>query len=622
MADVKKVVQIEVESDINKATQDTKKLDKGLKGVNKASGQASKGVKAIGTALKGAGIGLLVGAIAGLMAVFSKNQKVIDTMSTAMNTLQLGFNAVTGAISSAYTKVTEATDGFDALKKVVLGVIKLAITPLKLAFYEIKSAIQVANVAYQTMFGDDESIKEAKKDLFETTEALKQVGKDAIQSGKDIVNNFGEAVTEVGTGVKTLRTELGKIEPKKILQSAENMTELSKQATSAGIALQGVIADFDRQAEQQRQLRDDERKPLEQRQKANADLKKTLEDRAKVSLQLVDLEIANALAVDKANGNQESANALQEAYNKKKEILAGIEGQISEQKANDLALDKEGVDLIDSKLEGENAVSIRKKQFIAEQIQDEVLKNEKLREILEEEKQIELDRLTAKRDGFAEGTQAYVDANNELEMKKQEFAERDIELGNKIVDAKRKQAEDEVLLKKKAEQTKTILAQKSRQQQENQLQAIGNALTSFGKLAKKDSKGAKALAVSGALINTYLGITKALTIGDPITKWAQVAAVSASGFAAVKNIKKTKTVGDGGSGSSSGGFSVGNVPRPTMSFASSSFDSINGQEATNGNVASQMATAVNDRPVQTFVTADDVASSRAYVQQRIDNTSF
>ena len=153
-----------------KVDDSSKKGAKSISTMGKASKGAGKAIKGIGTAMKAAGIGLVVAAVAGLFAVMSQNQKVVDFMATAMNTLQLGVNAVTNAISDAYKRVSEATDGFDALKKVIGGLLTIAITPLKIAFYEIQGAIQAANLAYQKLFGDDESVKKAQDELI-----LKQV---------------------------------------------------------------------------------------------------------------------------------------------------------------------------------------------------------------------------------------------------------------------------------------------------------------------------------------------------------------------------------------------------------------------------------------------------------------
>jgi len=50
--------------------------------------------------MKAAGIGLLVGLLAKMMEVFSKNQKVIDAFDTAMNSLSIAFNDLFSFLSN------------------------------------------------------------------------------------------------------------------------------------------------------------------------------------------------------------------------------------------------------------------------------------------------------------------------------------------------------------------------------------------------------------------------------------------------------------------------------------------------------------------------------------------
>jgi len=85
------------------------------------------------------------------------------------------------------------------------------------------------------------------------------------------------------------------------------------------------------------------------------------------------------------------------------------------------------------------------------------------------------------------------------------------------------------------------------------LGASANALQALGGVLEQESAGAKALAISSALINTYLGVTEVLkqksTLPSPfdvIVKVANVATILATGLAAVKNIKATPAKGGGG----------------------------------------------------------------------------
>jgi len=424
--------------------EQTKKTSKGFKSLESISNLASKGLKGIGTAFKGAGIGVVVGALAALGAMFKSNQKVLDALNTGLNFIKLSFTAVSSAVSSAFEKASELTGGFDGLGKVIKGVINLAIKPLQLQFNLLKLGLQSAKLAYEKVFGDDESVEKAKADIKETRENIIQLGKDFAEAGKQVVNNFGEAISEVGTAVKNVVSEVGKIEPKKILESAEAMTKLENNSQLAEARITGLIEQYDRQAERLRQVRDEERNTIEERRKANDELKEVLAEQSREMLKQADILIANARAKFNANKNIENEVALINALNERKAVLAQIEGFISEQKINDLGLDKESLELTQAKSEAENALSIRKKRFIAEQITDDEMRIEALKTVLEEEKRIELERLQAKKDSYKEGTQAYVDAEIELNAKKQEFYEQEVALDNE----KKKIKEDEKLKQK------------------------------------------------------------------------------------------------------------------------------------------------------------------------------
>jgi len=82
--------------------------------------------------------------------------------------------------------------------------------------------------------------------------------------------------------------------------------------------------------------------------------------------------------------------------------------------------------------------------------------------------------------------------------------------------------------------------------------ASAAAITNLSSVLDQQSVAGKALAISTALINTYLGVTEALkqksTLPSPfdvITKVANVATILATGLAAVKNIKSTPSTGGG-----------------------------------------------------------------------------
>jgi hypothetical protein len=104
--------------------------------------------------------------------------------------------------------------------------------------------------------------------------------------------------------------------------------------------------------------------------------------------------------------------------------------------------------------------------------------------------------------------------------------------------------------RKKTETTttkkKTDVEIESEEKRIESLQASADALVAFSAVAEQQSVAQKALAISGALINTYLGATKALTdttIPNTFARIAAAVAVVASGLASVA---KMRGFADGG----------------------------------------------------------------------------
>ena len=97
-----------------------------------------------------------------------------------------------------------------------------------------------------------------------------------------------------------------------------------------------------------------------------------------------------------------------------------------------------------------------------------------------------------------------------------------------------------------------------------QAQAASDLLGSLANLAGKQTAAGKALGVSAALVNTYVGVTEALATKsvlpspfDIVAKIANVATVLASGLKAVRAITAVKVPGGGGGGGGVSAPSIG-----------------------------------------------------------------
>ena len=400
-------------SDSNKSTT------KSLKGVESASKGVAKGVKAVGTGLKAIGLGLIISALGTLKDLFEQNQKAVDFFSVAFETASIVVGQMVTAFTNVYESVAKSSENFDALGKVMSGLLTVAITPLKLSFYAIKLAIQEAQLGWEKSFLGDknpQTIKNLTLDILETKGAIVEVSNEFVGAGKSIVDNFGEAITETTNIAKGVVEEVGKISISTAIKTAKANTELQKSAELAG-AMQGLLFEkFDRQAEKLRQIRDEERNTIAERKKANDELLIAVNnaEQAMLSQAKKQLTIANA-NLKKDSQNIEFKVAQIEALKELAGVEAQIEGLRSEQKSNDLALSREQIELTNTKAESESNLSIERKRFNAELIEDELLRLEKLREIDELEKEQESLRLEAILENANAGTQAKVDAQIALD---------------------------------------------------------------------------------------------------------------------------------------------------------------------------------------------------------------
>ena len=333
---------------IGKASDETKDLDKRLE---ETGNSGSKGFRAIGTAVKGfgmalkaAGIGLAIALFVSLKESLERNQKVMDTVNTIMGTISTTFNQVANVLVEVINWTTESTDRFDGLGKTLSGLVTLALTPLKVAFFGLKLGIQEVQLAWEKWVGgaDPKKIAELKKGIDETTDSLAEIAKEAVSAGADIYNNIGDAIGEIGAIGKKAIEGISEISIKSNYELAKATTAAANSSKLAEAAIQGLIEKYDRQAELQRQIRDDETKTFAERIAANQKLGEILDEQETKMLALADTRVASAALELSANKeNVELQVAYQQALNDRAGVEAQVAGFRSEQMTNEVSLNKE-----------------------------------------------------------------------------------------------------------------------------------------------------------------------------------------------------------------------------------------------------------------------------------------
>jgi len=501
-----------------------------------------------------------------LKDAFMSNQVVADALNGVMEGLNIIFQQVVGVIIEAVKQTAESTNGFEGLFAVMKGGITIALTPFKAAFYGIKLAIAEVQLIWEKSpfgSGDDKRIKELTADIDSAAESLKQVGVDAVNAGVDIVTNIGKAANEIGSVVGKSVEGIKKINVQAALEQGKALVKLENDAKIAEATAEKLAAKYERQAELQRQIRDDDTKSIAERIAANEKLAE------KITLQETELKkaanasLAAATARAAVTGKIEDQTAKIAAQAKVEQVAADIEGKRSEQKANEVALRKEGIELTNAEKSSETELALKRRENTTNRIKDEVdrLKQQKLD--LEETKRIELERLQSVIDSTAAGTLARVEAEKEFALKKEELDNallvKEDEINQKIVDKTKERIEKEKKEEEKRRENAFAIGQEilggltnfasavgqlDQTVTENKLKGVEKGSEAEKKILKESFERQKRLSIATTLINGAQAIVAALATPDPtlgiltgirigfatLTTGLQVAAIQAKQF--------------------------------------------------------------------------------------------
>ena len=556
-----------LEKEVSTQNKETAQSIKNIEGSSKS---AVKGIKAIGASIKAIGIGLLIAAFAKLKEVFEENQKVADFFNVTFEALSLAFNDFFNFLDS---NIGTVVGYFKSIFNDPLQAVKDLGNAIKDNIIErFNSALEVAGYlgsALKKLFTGDfaGALDDAKSAGAEFVDVLTGVDDsankiaDAVSSAVDATINYAKST----------------------IDAAKSTVELNKAAAMSEVVLQGLIEKYDKQAEVLRQIRDDETKTIAERQKANDDLLKVLELQSEKMLeQANNIEAAAQAQFDK-NANDANAIALQQAKNEKLGIEAQITGFISEQQSNANALSREAIELNQSKIDSDAEIAIAKQQFLADEIQGEYLRLEAQKIVAEQEAQIELDRLNTKKALYKEGTQAYQDAQNEIDKFTQDSAQKQIKIERDLNLAKQ--------------------------------QLVTDALGNLASIVGENSKFGKGIALVQAIRDTYAGANLALASAPPPFNFISAAAVIAGGLANVKSITATpEPKAPSFAKGSRGGASV-SVPTPQAP----SFNVVGA--SSNNQLAETIASKTNE-PMKAYVVASDVTTAQSLERNIVSSASI
>jgi len=558
----------------------------GLKSIEETSKSTGEGVKGIGKSIKTAGLGLFIIALDTIKELFLQNQIVADAVGASFEGLALVFNDVFGLLIGGQESVKKLGDAFD----------KYFGQPIQTA----TQAFEKFGDAFSKIFGGDFS--------------------GALESAQEGFSGLGDAISETGDGFVEAATDAAEYAVE-LKDAAVANVQLAKEAQKAEVINAGLLEKYDRQAEQQRQIRDEERNSITDRIAANVELGRILEEQNAKMLENAKIVEKAAQVAFNRNKSLENETALIAAKNEVMAVEATIEGFRSEQLANDLALDRERIELLNTEAESVSNLGFEKRKFDAEQEKNAVKRIEKLKEINEEEKLVEAERLQAIVDNANIGTQAKVDAQIALDEFMQTSRHESITLEKEYTEElaaeekKRKDAELAAFVNKKEIAMATVGVL------QNGLGVLKGVTEGNLKLQKAIIVAEAAASIGQIIMSTQVANAKAAALvpptGFPFT--AINTANAAIGIAATiaSSKKALSAIGEGGSIASEATIASPSTRGDSFESQAPEFNIV----GTSG--ANQIADVVaSQAPVKAYVVANDVTTAQALDRNIVESATL
>ena len=568
---------------VNDIADSTENIGEASKKSAKSMGSLGESVGSIGKNLKG--FFLLEFALGTIKELFDNNQSVIDFFNTAFNTLQIAFSDFAKFIGS---NIGGITDFFKAIFDNPLESVK----SLGIAIKE--NLVERFESFLDTLGYLASAVKKVfSGDFAGALEDVKNAGKEVVDVYTGVNDSFDKGAELITKGAKALVEYT-----KETVKQGAAMTETNKQAEIAEVLMQGLIEKYDLQAEKLRQVRDDERLSIDERIKANEDLGKVLEEQEKAMLENAQTILAaKARQLELDEDNIEFQKEFIAAQNELVGVQAQVSGFRSEQLMNEMALQRELLDI--EKARGENETEIFEMQSEARRaamLKERERINQEIMDIgtLAFRKKSALDE---ELENTQENTDRYYEILNEKKLIDQEYQ-------NNLADLKRQEKENE------------------RAVQESKLQMTGDALGAINDLAQAflgdDEKNAekafkinKALGISQAVVSTAQAVMAQLAVPQDALTGANFVK---AGIAAATGAAQIATIAGQKFGDTSGGTDT-NIPNPSAS-TSPSFNLV-GQSGTNA-----LLQSLQNNPVKAYVVGSDVTSQQQLDRNRINQVSF
>lgn len=579
----KRVEELEVQlNDANKKFEDLGNQGKSV----------SKKLGGIAASIKSIGIGVFI--LDQLKEVFSGNQKVMDLFNTALNAIKILFNDLAEAVLPPVINLLESifSDPLQSIKDFGQAIQDYVLN----YFDQIFSALGHLGKALANFFTGDfagalEEVKLAGLDAVDAIVGVEEGGLEAVKSVAKTALDYAKGIPA---------------QIKSAVDAGKALVELEKAAQLAAVERQKIQLEYQRREEQLRQLRDDDTKSIQDRVKANADLLALLEEQAQKEREQMQIQVAFARAEYEKNKTTENLVALRQAELELIDLSERLEGQRSEALSNQNGLMREQLDLQRSQKEAAQEVYQIQAEANLALLDNELARAQMQMEIDQEvfnNKKAFLEEQVAL---YAEGTQARVDAENELSILEAENQAKRLEYEKTLREARFE-----------SEQAKLQMVADG-------FSAVSQLSAAFAKddeqSKKKQFELQKKLSLASAIVAGIQAVQNAYKTaqGSPYTlvnpAYPYIQAGLAGAFAAAQVASIARSQYDSPSASISTGGGAPSAPSLSPSF------NVVGQSGIN-----QLAESISQQgrqPMRAYVVGSDVTSSQELERKRIKTATF
>jgi len=560
---------ISLREELEKVKQTQEKLSDQMKtgfdAAEKGAKGASKGMKGFGTSIGGVLKSLGLIAIAAEVFLFikellMKNQTVMDAFNTATIAFEIIIKKVFESVSALAEPMKAA---FSDPKQAVIDLWEAIKENISNRISGVADQFSALGAIIQGVFDRDlDAIKEAGKDFLTATIQV-STGLDKAQQAA-VADGFKEFATDVKDATVAA------------VKQADALVKLRNEVKLLEADQRALILVRQKEAEDQRQIRDDISQTLADRIAANEKLgeiqAKQLAEETAIANKRIELA-EKELALDKNNIDLQVA--LKDAKTELFDIEERIGGQKSEQLTNEKALEKELFDL-----------------------QTELAK------VGKENRELELLELEQYYAALEEQARLAGDNTTDIEGAKQ----------NALAKLRKKFLDEDVAETKKAEEKKQAAREAGLKGTSDVLNALGGLIAASGNNSKQAVAIQKTLAIAQIAIDTATAISGAIAQAQKTGPFpANIAAIATGVAAVISGIASAVTTlnsADVGGGNAPPPPPPSTVTAPNIQSVSTNTTELGGVEQ------AQLA------PIQAFVVETEVTGNQNNVNQIESQANF